>query len=286
MLVAEDANGNRVMKDKVEQVIPSWEGYYDPKQGQEEVDLGTGNVTVEYVFGKIGESVNNRKYYKRNMASSGVEIRINGRLLQYKIIKQIWGRENHPSFNQFLAVINLKSNDANKLPKTKTSKNGLREGDEHLDRLFKWIKQKRPNIPKNTESLPEDMDERELFEQLREAKKIHMQGNPTVETEVYAYDSIEEKIRMDLYIHAGDELIIYEGKKDKTTVKDLYQLLMYWDGCVYDGKKPTKAILISAEHTDSVKDVVSVINQMTDSNNNNYNIELKTWKDEGINYPA
>ncbi len=286
VLVVEDIEGKQILRENVEQVMPSWEGYYDPKPGQEEVDLGAGKVSVEYVFGKIGDSENNRKYYKKNMASSGVEIRINGRLLQYRIIKQIWGRENHPTFNQFLAVINLKSNDASRLPKTKTSKNGLREGDERLEKLFSWIKEKCPNIPKNTQPMPEDLDERELFTQLKEAKKIHMQGNPTVETEVYAYDSIEEKVRIDLYISTGEELIIYEGKKDKTTVKDLYQLLMYWDGCVYDGKKPTKAILIAAEHTQSVKDVLRVINQMTDSNNSNYKFELKTWKDEGINYPA
>ena len=60
---------------------------------------------------------------------------------------------------------------------------------------------------------------------------------------------------------------------------------MYWDGCVFDGKKPTEAILISAQHPDSVKRIVSEIRKMYDSNNNNYNIVLKTWKDEGINYP-
>ena len=81
------------------------------------------------------------------------------------------------------------------------------------------------------------------------------------------------------------DLIIYEGKKDKTTVKDIYQLLMYWDGCVYDGKCPTEAILITTHHPDSGKRIVNVINSMTDANGNYYNIKLKTWKDEKINYP-
>ena len=285
-LLEEDSNGNVISQVDVGQVTPSWEGYYEPRQGSEEVDLGTGNVKVEYVFGKIGESTENRKYYKKNMASSGVEIRINGRLLAYNLMKPIWKKENHPSYNQFLAIINLVSDDANRLPKTKTSKNGLREGDIHLANLFSWINQKCPKIPRNTDPVPEDLDERELFSRLAEAKRIHLRGNPTVETELYAYDTLGEKIRMDLYIADGTDLFIYEGKKDKTTVKDVYQLLMYWDGCVYDGKHPTEAILISAYHPDAVARIVDVINTMTDSNNNNYNITLKTWKEEGIQYPV
>ena len=289
-LVEENAIGETISRTDVGQITPIWEGFYETeqrkRQGSENVDLGSGTVKVEYVFGKISESTENKKYYKRNMASSGAEIRINGRLLAYNLIKPIWKKENHNAYNQFLAIINLVSDDPDKLPRTKTSKNGLREGDIHLVNLFTWISQKFPNIPRNSDPIPdEDIDERFLFQQLAEAKKTHLRGNPTVETELYAYDSLGEKIRMDLYIADGMDLIIYEGKKDKTTVKDLYQLIMYWDGCVFDGKKPTEAILISAQHPDSVKRIVSEIRKMYDSNNNNYNIVLKTWKDEGINYP-
>ena len=52
------------------------------------------------------------------------------------------------------------------------------------------------------------------------------------------------------------------------------------------GKKPTKGILISAEHPDSVKDIISVLNSMYDANGDNYCFELKTWKEEGIDYPS
>ena len=289
ILCIEDNTGLQYNK-VVGQVLPSWEGYYNPKQGSENYDLGNGSVKIEYVFGKIGVHSDTKKYYKKNMASSGVEIRINGRILAYNLIRPIWGKEPHPSFNQFLAVINLVSDDADRLPKTKTSKNGLREGDPHLIKLFEWIRAKCPIIPKNTEPLPEDLDERELFSRLCEQKKIHLSalglGTPTVETELYAYDNLQEKIRIDLYVAVGSSITLYEGKKDKTTVKDLYQLMMYWDGCVFDGKKPTKGILISAEHPDSVKKIIDVLNTMQDANGENYCFELKTWKEEGIDYPV
>ena len=290
ILIVEDAAGNQIYHNVVSQVTPNWEGYYNPKQGSEYYDLGHGNVKIDYTFGKIGVHPDTKKYYKKNMASSGVEIRINGRILAYNQIRTIWGKEPHPSFNQFLAVINLISSDAEKLPKTKTSKNGLREGDPHLIRLFDWIQAKCPIIPKNAEPLPEDLDERELFSELSKQKKIHLStlgiGTPTVETELYAYDNLQEKIRIDLYVAVGSNITLYEGKKDKTTVKDLYQLMMYWDGCVYDGKKPTQGILISAEHPKSVKDILAVLNTMQDANGDTYNFVLKTWKEEGIQYPS
>lgn len=290
ILAIEDNTGNQTYNHVVGQVTPSWEGFYKPKQGSEIYDLGNGSVKIEYVFGKIGIHPDTKKYYKKNMASSGVEIRINGRILAYNQIKSIWGKEPHPSFNQFLAVINLVSDDADRLPKTKTSKNGLREGDSHLNKLFDWIQTRCPIIPKNAEPLPEDLDEKELFQKLCEQKSIHLSalgiGTPTVMTELYAYNNLQEKIRIDLYVGVGASITLYEGKKDKTTIKDLYQLMMYWDGCVYDGKKPTKGILISAEHPDSVKDIISVLNSMYDANGDNYCFELKTWKEEGIDYPS
>ena len=74
------------------------------------------------------------------MSSSGVEIRINGRVLCYNLFQEIWGIENHNSYNYLLIIINLKSQNKESLPKTKTSKNGLREGDIRLEKLYSWIR--------------------------------------------------------------------------------------------------------------------------------------------------
>jgi hypothetical protein len=90
---------------------------------------------------------------------------------------------------------------------------------------------------------------------------------------------------MDLYVQVGSDIIIYEAKKDKTSVQDVYQLEMYWDGLLLDGVQPSKGILISATHPDSVRELISISNQKLDVNGKKYNFELKTWKEEGIQYP-
>lgn len=224
------------------------------------------------------------------MASSGAEIRINGRILAYNLFKEIWQKEPHPSYNQFLAVINISSDDAKKLPQTKTSKNGLREGDERLAKLFTFIKEKMPedSIPKNSSPRPEDVDELELFEQLKDLKEkqLSMLGNPIVRTQGNSFVGLNEKIRMDMTVAIDNKFYIYEGKKDTTKLLDIYQLRMYWDGYVFDyDASPTQGVLIATQHSDSVKSILDVINNMKDAKGNNYNFVLKTWKEEGINYP-
>jgi len=86
-------------------------------------------------------------------------------------------------------------------------------------------------------------------------------------------------------LQIGGDVILYEAKKDKTGVQDVYQLEMYWDGFVLDGIEPTKGILIASHHPDSVKELVSYLNQKHDFNGKKYNFELKTWKEEGVDYP-
>lgn len=272
-------------------IEPDWEDYIKPGSGAEEVDLGNGKVTVEYQFGKINEkqerqifdNTTTRKYYKKNMSSSGVEIRINGRVLCYNLFKEIWGIEKHNSYNYLLVVVNLKTNDRDKLPKTRTSKNGLREGDEKLDRLYEWIRSNMPVLEKDVTLSDHETD---LFEELcKRMNQYNPDPNKVINIEQYAFVStgnVKDKVRIDLYCKTSYGVTIYEGKKDVTTSKDVYQLRMYWDGLVYDGIVPTKGILVASNHPESVKSLVSIVNTMCDANGNNYNFETRTWEQEGI----
>ena len=96
--------------------------------------------------------------------------------------------------------------------------------------------------------------------------------------------SDKDKVRIDLFEDTMGQLTIYEGKKDITTSKDVYQLRMYWDGLVYEGINPTTGVLVSAYHPQSVYDMVAIVNTMKDYNGNNYNFICKTWKDLEIQY--
>ena len=118
-------NGNSDQKSYiVSPVLPKWEDDIKPGEGFVDYDLGNGKVRINYHFGKIYDcgqkddghgNISNRtnfdnditrKYYRRNMASSGVELRFNGRLMCYNLFKEIWGIEKHNAYNDLLITRN------------------------------------------------------------------------------------------------------------------------------------------------------------------------------------
>lgn len=266
----------------VEAVQPKWLGYYNPKPGKIKIDLGGGSLNINYQFGEMGES-EHVKHYKRNMSTSGVEIRVNGRLLMSNIFKQIWEMENHPSYNHFLVIINLETNNPSTLPKTRTSKNGIRDGDEKLEALYSWIRKTHPTPHKE---LSDAVSEKELVNELKDLKEKQIRNkSKCIETEFKVFRKIGSPVPMDLYAFDGQDLVLYEAKKDTADVQNLYQLLMYWDGAIADGLPPTEGILIAKDFSSGVDTVLKILNSRKDNNGNQYNFSTKTWKDEGIKYP-
>jgi Histidine kinase-, DNA gyrase B-, and HSP90-like ATPase len=266
----------------VEAVKPDWKGFYQPGSGSEKVDLGGGELQIEYVFGEMGES-SYVKHYKRNMSTSGVEIRMNGRLMAANLFKEIWQLENHPTYNHFLAIINLVSGNRDALPQTRTSKNGIRSGDEKLENLFQWIRSTHPTPHKD---LSGAVSERELVKELAELKEKHIRSKTKhIEREFKVFTTIGSPVLADLYVYDGSEVVIYEAKKDTADVQNVYQLLMYWDGAVSDGIIPAEGILIASSCSPGVAVMLDLLNSIEDQNGNLYNFSTKTWQDEGIKYP-
>lgn len=268
----------------VEALEPQWKKYFGIGKGEANCDLGAGNVKLIYEFGCISNNNENYKYYKKNMSSSGVEIRLNGRLIEYNLFKEIWGIEKHNKYNYLLIRIDLISEDQNKLPMTRATKNGLRQGDIRLNKVYSFILEHLPEVTGEIDSDGID-DEVDLFVELERIKQQQLDDPKTITREQKVFKAIHEKVRIDLYIKNQDNVIIYEGKKDKTTPKDVYQLKMYWDGCIADGITPTIGRLISRSHPESVGLLVEYVNQMKDIQGNNYNFQVKTWREDSVRYP-
>ncbi len=277
-----DENGKKFNK-MVKSIDPIWAGSYKPGEGKANVNLGGGNVEVQYKFGEVKESTHH-KYYKRNMATSGVEVRINGRLLVSNLFYEIWQLEEHPSYNKFLATINLVSDSSNALPTTKTAKNGIKTGDEKFEQLIEWIKKVHPKPVKKSSDA---VTELELVEELAELKRTHIPApNKSIQTQLKVYKTgTESPVAIDLYVYDGYNVNLYEAKKDNADMQSLYQLLMYWDGAVNDGLKPDLGILLASTFSKGIGEVMAQLNTKRDENGDYYNFKMKTWKQEGINYP-
>lgn len=273
-----------MVKKGVPKIKPASTGSMRPGEDSTSLDLGNGEVEIEYEFLQADRS-NNKKYYLANMSTSGVEIRVNNRLLADNLFSEIWGVEKHNSYNYILIRLNIKSDLDDRLPSTTTTKSGLKQDDPKLEKIYDWIRSKFPE-PKKRVSLSDD--EVDLFDQLKELKeKQLLEHDPSliVEREKKAFTSMGEKVRVDLYQSYMNKIHIYEGKTVTTTPKDVYQLLMYWDGLVMDEVPVDKGILIAASHPESVRAIVNLKNETKDQRGKKYVIELRTWQDEGINYP-
>lgn len=267
--------------ETVEAVTPTLVGHYDPGQDTVEKDLGDGKVEIEYEFGELDE-MKYKKYYKRTVSQNGIQVRINGRLLEDGLFSEIWDNGEHPRFNRLIGIINLISDDESKLPDTKTAKNGIRSGDPKLNELFQWIRNTMPDPPKEK---TDRINERELMDDLKEAKETHIAAtSKKVEREFDVFNQIGSDIPADLYVFDGTDTVLYEGKKNTAKIDSVYQLKMYWDGAVKDQLDPDRGIIVASDFSDPTEQMVQEINNMTDEDGNNYNIKMKTWDEEGIDF--
>lgn len=272
-----DGSRNR----QVGAVKPDWVDFYEPGQGEVERDLGNGKVKIKYEFGEIRES-NYVRYYRRNMSSSGAEIRLNGRLISYNLFPEIWRRERHNSYNHFTARINIVTDLRAARPKTRSSKNGFHEGDPLLESLFEWIRTQIDPPQRLTRHVGEDDLVRKLAERY---EQLLGAADKRVTREHEVFQSHGHSPRVDLFVFDGAKRIVFEAKKDTANVQDLYQLVMYWDGMVSDGIRPDEGVLVASSFSAGIDDVIERFSQMSDAEGNPYTLVKKSWRDLGIEYP-
>jgi len=266
-------------------VIPEWVDFYKPGQGSTEISFDGKTITeLSYEFGEMRKSTKYLRHYQRNMNTSGVEIRINGRLMIDNLFTEIWGLEKHNSYNHFLVRLNLKSDALENLPKTRTSKTAIRPDDPILTGLFEWIKKTCPEPP---EKLSSSAREDDLVGEFSKLLETYLK-DPTkrIEREFTVFKKLGSPLPMDLYVYDGKRVTLYEAKKDRADVQSVYQLIMYWDGLVADGNKPDVGVVIASEFSAGVKEIISMFNARKDAAGNNYNISTTTWKEEKIDYPV
>ena len=271
-LTAVDEDGIPNSVEITEPLEPKWKGEYT-ELPPVETDLGYGPVTI-----CCRRSKKNAFYYKGNMASSGAEIRINGRAIQHGLCSEIWGKALHPSQNRFLAQIDILCDQAAALPNTKAAKNGLREDDAKVAALFSWI---RANIP---EPIKEEGREQMLVQMLAE-KKSAEPGVLRVSTEKNLYQCLNLQIKSDLFVSSTEGVTLFEAKAGGSKAEDLYQLRMYHDGCVADDMEVREAVLIAQRHPDTVKALLAELNRQKDKKGRPYHFALTTWDEEGIALP-
>ena len=257
-------------------LLPVWEEGSVKDYGEIPCNLGGGPLTIRCKYGNILKNPSNAIYYKCNMESSGVELRINGRAIEHGMFDRVWGEAIHPSQNRFLVQVDLISDNPAALPATKNTKTSFCEADPRLKNLLSWIASYVPAPAKDVDSM-----------ELRYVKELtaKREKDPTalrVSREEPVFQKIGLKAKVDLFVGYIDRVTIYEAKAGKTKALDLYQLRMYVDGCALDNKPVDEAVLIAKRHSAEVKELRDILNTLTAPDGRPYNFRLATWDEEGI----
>ena len=229
------------------------------------VDLGNGVVKIDLKHIIMSKNTLTKKYYLKNMRSSGVEIRINGRLLEHLNFEEIWGLKSHPFYNGHLVIVNLISDERGRLPNTRTTKTGLNRSDSKTAFLFQWI----------ADQIPLLNDEKEMDQNIKKEFIDQVAKLTFVSKENIIYDAIRtKKFICNCKVSIGDDYDFY-FKTNKSKLNDLYFLEKVCDEKLLLNRPIGKIILIADEHPEPVRERVRLINKKN-IEGKKYNIVLVT----------
>ena len=227
------------------------------------IDLGNGVVKIDLRYIIMSKNISTKKYYLKNMRSSGVEIRINGRLLEHLNFEEIWGLKSHPFYNGHLVIVNLISDERGRFPNTRTTKTGLNRSDSKTAFLFHWI----------ADQISLLHDEKEMNQNIKMKFIDQVVKLTSVSQENIIYDAISTKkfiCNCQVCTHEGYDLYF---ECIKTKVNDLYFFEKLWDEQLLLNKPIGRIILIADEHPEPVRERVRLINKKN-IEGKNYNIVL------------
>lgn len=221
-----------------------------------------------------------KRWYRRSMSASGIQIRINGRVIESNMFGDIWRTEKHNSYNSFLGIIDLKPEPGAPRPRTVSTKNRFRRDDKEVVQLLRWIRDVLPEPPKQVQR---STNEKELADNLanilERSNPDHESARCDREFRVYRGRADVSAPAVDIRYFSGATTTLIECKLGSPKALDVYQLLMQWDGAVEDGVEVHRAWLVADSFSEGIGAVVQSLNTRTDATGKPYKIELRKWSD-------
>lgn len=246
------------------------------------VKTSRGDLTIEGEYGLIEktspETKNRNFYYRHTPESQGVDFRIGSRVVQTRLVTEVWGRARHPSLNGLWGEFRIPG-DKVRAPRTLNNKTSIDFEDPVWLEIADAIRKAIPEPPESEHS----KDEEELRQALAKDLRTHALKGDVITENYPCFPGAA--VLVDIYrdeTARGGVVAVYEAKSGKAHPIDVYQLRMYWDGVVENGKRPTKGYLVAEGKSSGVDTVLSVVNRSTGQDGRTYDLEFKTWKDYNI----
>lgn len=233
------------------------------------VELGGQPTPIEYRFGLLDADrrdhlislstgpVKAKCYYQGNIPTQGIDIRLGKRVIATAQLGQIWCSDHgeplarHNSYNAFVGELLIPELPRGVLP-TLNNKTGIDPNDSGWKNLFGRLGVWPP--PKAMRELTEEVLKRRWMEILQAACP---EDKVSDECSVWPTGT-----RIDVVAQAPGKLDLYELKAGRAEPQHLYQLKMYWDGLVLEGRQPTHGLLLAQSYSSDLQAMADLVNQL------------------------
>lgn len=252
------------------------------------VELDGIEYELEYEFGTLDEIKRDKLiqgektqyYYLKNIPTQGIDVRLGKRVLATAMLDSIWktqdGRSQlnrHNDYNDFVGEIRIPNVPRGVLT-TVNNKTDFNLDDNGWVKIFDELNNVKP--PKTIREKTEKGLQNKWIEMLKATNPDEIISD---ERNVWPVG-----VRIDAYRKKENkDIIIYELKVGNAQPIHLYQLLMYWDGLEIAGETPREAILMVEDYSNSIEEMVSLINsELKTKNGRSYNIKIEKHRDKGL----
>lgn len=216
--------------------------------------------------GSIGKPYPLRIYYQKNQKTQGIDISVRDRVIQAHEMGFIWpDLDRHNDYNSFIGELKLLDKDFS----TVNNKTRLDPNNPIWEKLKNELQQDEYK-PGRTRSTV--YNEQEMRNKLVEKLPSIVSGS-SAEPDFVTWAGLGVKIDILHKLEDGDEHI-YELKAGNAKPLDVYQLIMYWDGRVEDGTRPSLGRLVAKDANSHVKNLIQYWNDRKDAGGKQYKIEF------------
>lgn len=257
-----------------------------------DLELGGKKYQLQYFYGTLDEVrrdtlIKGKKakyYYQGNIPTQGIDIRLGKRVIATRLLDTIWKVEGnstkslvrHNNYNDFVGELIIPE-----LPRgiltTVNNKTDFNLADENWEIIFDKLNQFRPLKQSRIEG------EKQLRDKWANILRAGItDSRESILTEKKVWNS---GTSIDVYrVTAGDKIIIYELKVGAGQPLHLYQLKMYWDGLVIEGKHPDEAILLVEDYDAKLEEMANTMNgfQPIIEEGKPYNFKVVKFSEVGL----
>ncbi|HEC77256.1 MAG TPA: hypothetical protein ENI33_08395 [Thermoplasmatales archaeon] len=282
-----------------------------PFQGEPRIDKfsvkdSNRRLSVIYIRGIVDKAKvqNNKMFYTWNERAQGLDIVVYNKVFESAYFP--WNVKRHQSHNGLAGEIRIKSGKG--IP-TILTKNKLQWDDpllEELNRRIIDIDYTIEGRKSNFSKFFHDLQRRALGKEKKEEITIEIVPQTETEMNKLLRDILDKIAKQEGYIphkvnlnditwgyprtaadityHDKRGFFIFECKKGNANPKDLYQLMMYWDGYVCNNFDMVhdlviRGFLVANGFSEGVKEIRDYINNRTDERGVHYDIVLCRWSD-------